>query len=93
MLYKDIAGSFTRLDYLFNAVQVHTKDFITYVAQNKHTLIFWVKLCGIVLLAMGCYFTKRHIRKTINNLYELLLLKDDNHRIDIFKPYGQCISR
>lgn len=63
VLYKDIAGSFTRLDHLFNAVQVHTKDFITYVAQNKHTLIFWVKLCGIALLAVGCYFTKRRIRR------------------------------
>ncbi|HHT9146025.1 MAG TPA: mechanosensitive ion channel domain-containing protein [Candidatus Wunengus sp. YC61] len=63
VLYKDIAGSYTRLDYLFNAVQLHTKDFITYVAQNKHTLIFWVKLCGIALLAMGCYLTKRRIRR------------------------------
>ena len=63
VLYKDIAGSYTRLDYLFNAVQLHTKDFITYVAQNKHTLIFWVKLCGIALLAIGCYFTKRRIRR------------------------------
>ena len=63
VLYKDIAGSYTRLDYLFNAVQLHTKDFITYVAKNKHTFIFWVKLCGIALLAMGCYFTKRRIRR------------------------------
>jgi len=63
VLYKDIAGSYARLDYLFNAVQLHTKDFITYVAQNKHTLTFWVKLCGIALLAIGCYFTKRRIRR------------------------------
>ncbi|MCR4321343.1 MAG: hypothetical protein NUV74_13525, partial [Candidatus Brocadiaceae bacterium] len=63
VLYKDIAGSYTRLDYLFNAVQLHIKDFITYVAQNKHTLTFWVKLCGIALLAIGCYFTKRRIRR------------------------------
>lgn len=62
-LYKDIAGSYTRLVYLFNAVQLHTKEFIAYVAQNKHTLTFWVKLSGIVLLAMGCYFSKRHIRR------------------------------
>jgi|GEM_PF-548994 len=63
VLYKDIAGSYTLLDHLFNAVQLHTKDFITYVAQNKHTLTFWVKLCGIVLLAIGCYFTKRRTRR------------------------------
>ena len=63
VLYKDIAGSYTQMDHLFNAVQLHTKDFITYVAQNKHTLIFWVKLCGIALLAIGCYFTKRRIRR------------------------------
>src|SRR3990167_2596863 len=63
VLYKDIAGSYARLDYLFSAVQLHTKDFLTYVAQNKHTLTFWVKLCGIALLAMGCYFTKRYIRR------------------------------
>src|SRR3989339_680070 len=63
VLYKDIAGSYARLDYLFNAVQLHTKDFITYVAQNKHTLTFWVKLCGIALLAIGCYLTKRRIRR------------------------------
>ncbi|MBI2556925.1 MAG: mechanosensitive ion channel [Planctomycetes bacterium] len=63
VLYKDIAGSYARLDYLFNAVQLHTKDFITYVAQNKHTLTFWVKLCGIALLAIGGYFTKRRIRR------------------------------
>src|SRR3990170_2831099 len=62
VLYKDIAGSYTLLDHLFSAVQLHTKDFITYVAQNKHTFIFWVKLCGIALLAIGCYFTKRRIR-------------------------------
>ena len=52
VLYKDIAGSYTQMDHLFNVVQLHTKDLITYVAQNKHTLIFWVKLCGIILLAM-----------------------------------------
>ncbi|MBM4064261.1 MAG: mechanosensitive ion channel [Planctomycetes bacterium] len=63
VLYKDIAGSYILLDDLFNAVRVHTKDFITYVAQNKHTLMFWVKLCGIALLAVGCYFTKRRIRR------------------------------
>ncbi len=63
VLYKDIAGGYILLDDLFNAVQVHTKDFITYVTQNKHTLMFWVKLCGIVLLAVGCYFTKRRIRR------------------------------
>ena len=63
VLYKDIAGSYTQMDHLFNVVQLHTKDLITYVAQNKHTLIFWVKLCGIALLAMGCYFTKRRIRR------------------------------
>src|SRR3990167_8456437 len=60
-LYKDIAGSYARLDHLFSAVQLHTKNFITYVTQNKHTFIFWVKLCGIALLAAGCYFTKRRI--------------------------------
>ncbi len=63
VLYKDITGSYIRLDDLFNAVQLHTKDFITYVAQNKYTLTFWIKLCGIVLLAIGCYFTKRRIRR------------------------------
>src|SRR3990167_7383953 len=63
VLYKDIAGSYARLEYLFSAVQLHTNDFLTYVEQNKHTLTFWVKLCGIALLAMGCYFTKRYIRR------------------------------
>lgn len=61
VLYRDISGSYARSDSLINAVQLHTKGFITYGAQNKHTLIFWVKVCGIVLLAMGCYFTKRRI--------------------------------
>jgi len=63
VLYKDLAGSYAQADHLFNAVQLHTKDSITYMAQNKHTLIFWVKLCGIALLAIGCYFTRRYIQR------------------------------
>lgn len=63
VLYKDLAGSYTQTDQLFNAVRVHLKDFMTYLTQNKHSPIIWVKLCGIVLLAMGGYFTKRRIRR------------------------------
>ena len=62
-LYKDLVGCYDRLDSFYNIIQAQAKNFISYISNKKHTVTFWIRLCGLIGLIAGFYFSKNYIRR------------------------------
>jgi len=62
-LYKDLVGCYDRLDSFYNIISVQAKNFISYISNKKYTVTFWIRLCGLIGLIAGFYFSKKYIRR------------------------------
>ena len=58
---KDLVDCYDRLDSFFNTIPAQAKNFISYASNKRHTVAFWIRLCGLIGLIAGFYFSKKYI--------------------------------
>lgn len=61
-IYKDLVNCYAQIDQLQNMVQGATKNFIAYLSIQKKAISFWAKLCVVLVLLAGFYFSRRFMR-------------------------------
>lgn len=66
-VYKDLIACYGRFDQFYAVVQVQAKSIVSYVYHKKHTLDFWVRVGGLIILLAGLYFSKRYLRRWCTN--------------------------
>ncbi|MFN3531290.1 MAG: mechanosensitive ion channel domain-containing protein [Candidatus Brocadia sp.] len=62
-VYKDLVDCYDRLESFYNIIPAHAKNFISYISIKKHTVTFWIRLCGLIGLIAGFYFSKKYVRR------------------------------
>ena len=62
-VYKDFVDCYDRLDSFFNIIPAQAKNFISYTSDKRYTVTFWIRLCGLIGLIAGFYFSKKYIRR------------------------------
>ncbi len=60
-VYKDLINCYDQTDQFHNMVQDTAKSLITYLYAQKNAVSFWIKLCGVLALFTGFYFSRRFI--------------------------------
>lgn len=58
---KDLVNCYDRLDSFFNTIPAQAKNFISYASNKRYTVAFWIRLCGLIGLIAGFYFSKKYI--------------------------------
>ncbi|MEP9412335.1 MAG: mechanosensitive ion channel [Candidatus Brocadia sp.] len=62
-LYKDMVSCYDQLDSFYGIIQAQAKGFVSYVYNNRRTVTFWIRLCGLTGLIAAFYFSKNRIRR------------------------------
>ncbi|NUN23378.1 MAG: mechanosensitive ion channel [Candidatus Jettenia caeni] len=60
-IYKDLIQSRLLFDTFYNTAQNAVKNFILYLDTEKKTVSFWIRLCGLLVILAGLYFSKRFL--------------------------------
>ncbi|MCF6154927.1 MAG: mechanosensitive ion channel [Candidatus Brocadia sp.] len=62
-VYKDLMDCYDRRDSFYNIIPAQAKNFISYISHKRHTVTFWIRLCGLIGLIAGFYFSKKYIHR------------------------------
>lgn len=60
-VYKDLVDCYGRMDAFFTIIPVQIKNFISYTSDKRHTVVFWIRICGFIGLIAGLYFSRKYI--------------------------------
>ncbi|MDN3515037.1 MAG: mechanosensitive ion channel [Candidatus Brocadia sp.] len=70
-VYQDLTGCYRQLGNFYGIAQDYGINFVSYISK-KHTIDFWIRLCGLLTLVAVFYFYKRFARLWCTNKIQKL---------------------